>query len=97
MSFKGLGWFGFIFFGAGLLVLLFGPDEWKPYGCGALLTAATLYGTGLVLVARHIARIRRQMNDMLARAADEMDRRKGGGKKVIDAEKVEPNDEERLN
>lgn len=97
MSFKGIGWFGFIFFGAGLMVLLFGPKEWKPYGCGALLTAATLYGTGLVLVARHIARIRRQANDMLARVADEMERLKGGGKKVIDAEKVEPREDDKLN
>ena len=90
MPFKFLGWSGFIFLGIGLLLIIFGPREWKPFGCGALLTSVTLYVTGLVLLARQIARVRDKANEMMMRVADEMERRKGGGKKVIDIEKVEP-------
>lgn len=78
MNLRVLGWSGFAFLGAGILVLIFGPREWKSFGCGALLTAATLYVTGLLLVVRQIARVRRKANEMLQRVADEMERRKGG-------------------
>lgn len=97
MHFKFIGWTGFVFLAIGLLVLIFGPKEWKSYGCGAVLTAITLYVTGLVLVARQIARIRDKANEMMMRVAEEMERQRGRGKKVIDAEKVEPRDEEKLN
>ena len=80
MNLRVLGWAGFIFLGAGLLILLFGPKEWRSFGCGALLTAVTLYGGGLFLVARQIARIRRAANEMMQRVADEMEKRKGGGR-----------------
>lgn len=76
MHFRVLGWMGFGFLAAGLLVLLFGPAEWRSYGCGAVLTAATLYAIGLFLVARQIARIRRAANEMMRRVADELDRHK---------------------
>jgi hypothetical protein len=78
MNLRVLGWSGFTFLGAGLLVLLFGPKEWKAFGCGALLTAATLYVTGLVLVVRQIAHVRRKANEMLQRVAEELERRKKG-------------------
>jgi len=76
MSIKVLGWSGFAFLGAGLLILLFGPVEWRSIGCGSLLTAVTVYAIGLWTVVRHIAAIRRRATEMLSRAADEMERRK---------------------
>jgi len=97
MHLKFIGWSGFIFLATGLLLLIFGPKEWKSYGCGAVLTAITLYVTGLVLVARQIARVKDKANEMMMRVAEEMERRKGGGKKIIDVEKVEPRDQEKLN
>lgn len=92
-----MGWAGFIFLAAGLTILIFGPRHWNSYGCAAVLTSLTLYVTGLVMVARQISRVRRQANDMLQRVADEMERRGGGDKKVIDVQKVEPRDEEKSN
>jgi len=76
MSLRVLGWTAFIFLASGLLVLLFGPREWRSYGCGAFLTAVTLYAVGLFMVARQVASIRRRANEMLERAAQEMEKRK---------------------
>jgi peptidoglycan/LPS O-acetylase OafA/YrhL len=76
MHFRVLGWAGFVFFAAGLLILLFWPAGY-PYGCGALLTAVTLYAAGLILVARQLAALRRKANEMMQRVAEEMERRKG--------------------
>jgi|SRR5688572_6384306 len=99
MPFKALGWVGFVFLAAGLLILLFGPDDWYAFGCAGVLTAITLYVTGLVMVVQQISRIRGQAGEMMRRVAEELERRKGGGggggnvKKVIDVEKVDPPDE----
>jgi len=76
---KVLGWMGFFFLASGLVVVLFYPPEWRSLGCGAIMTAVTLYGAGLFLVARQVARIRRRANDMLQRVADELEGRKRGG------------------
>jgi hypothetical protein len=78
MNLKVLGWAGFVFLAAGILILIFGPVEWKSFGCGALLTAATLYVTGLVIVVRHIARIKHAANEMMRRVAEDMEKRKKG-------------------
>ena len=78
MPLRALGWVGFVFFAAGLLILLFGPREWGSYGCGALLTAAMVYGWGLWTVARQIRGIRRRAEQMLERAAQEMEKKKSG-------------------
>jgi len=78
MSLRALGWVGFIFFGAGLLILIFGPREWISFGCGALLTAVMVYGWGLWMVARQIRGIRRRAEQMLERAAQEMEKKKSG-------------------
>jgi hypothetical protein len=94
MHFRVLGWAGFAFLAVGVLILLFGPSTWRNFGCGALLTAVTLYIVGLILVARQIAAIRRKANEMMQRVAEEMEHRQGGGgKKVIDIEKVDPDKE----
>lgn len=76
MHFKVLGWCGFVFLAAGLTILLFFPRDWTSYGCAAMLSSVTLYATGLVMVARQMARARRQANEMLRRVADEVERRK---------------------
>ncbi|HEY3225916.1 MAG TPA: hypothetical protein VGK61_02835 [Planctomycetota bacterium] len=76
MPLRALGWVGFVFLGAGLLILLFGPREWRSFGCGALMTAVMVYGWGLWTVARQIAGIRRRAEQMLERAAEEMDKKK---------------------
>ena|SRR5688572_21084048 len=93
MHLKVIGWIGFGFLAGGLLVLLFGPTDWYSFGCAGVLTALTLYGTGLVMVVRQISRIRVQAGEMMRRVAEEVERRQGGGgarKKVIDVEKVDP-------
>ncbi|HKS16583.1 MAG TPA: hypothetical protein VJU16_04670, partial [Planctomycetota bacterium] len=59
MNLRVLGWAGFIFLAAGIILFLFGGERWRPYGCGALLTAVTIYGVGLFLVIRMVARMRR--------------------------------------
>jgi len=41
-------------------------------------------------VARQIARVREKANEMMMRVAEEMERRKSGVKKIIDVEKVDP-------
>jgi hypothetical protein len=89
MNLRVLGWSGFVFLAAGLIILLFIP-KWTSYGCAAVLTAVTLYGIGFFMVARQIAAVRRQANEMLERVAEEMERQRGGGKKVIDVENVDP-------
>jgi len=76
MHFRVLGWAGFVFLAAGLVVLIFGPKDWHSYGCAAVLTSVTLYVTGLLLVAQQISRVRRHANEMLQRVADEMEKRK---------------------
>ena len=76
MQFKVLGWTGFVFLAAGILVYFFGPSHWRHFGCGAMLTAVTVYVVGLILVARQIAVIRRKANEMMQRVAEEMERRK---------------------
>ena len=78
MRLKVVGWLGFIFLGAGILILSFGPTEWRSIGCGALLTAVTVYGVGFFLVVRQIAMVRRRVNVMLQQAAEEMERRTTG-------------------
>jgi hypothetical protein len=90
MHFRVLGWAGFFFLAVGLILLLFFPPEWTRYGCAAVLSAVTLYGVGLWMVARQIAIVRRHANEMLERVAEEMERRQGGGQKVIDVENVDP-------
>ena len=89
MNLRVLGWSGFVFLAVGLVLLLF-FKEWTRYGCAAVLTAITLYGIGLWMVARQIAAVRRHANEMLERVAEEMERQKGIGKKVIDVESVDP-------
>ena len=76
MSLRLLGWLGFIFLAGGLLVMIFGPVEWRSFGCGAMITAVMIYGWGLWQVARMISGVRRRANDMLERVAQEMERRK---------------------
>lgn len=75
MHFRVLGWAGFVFLAVGLILVLF-FKPWQKYGCAALLTAATLYGIGLWMVARQIAAVRKRTNEMLERVAQEMERRK---------------------
>jgi hypothetical protein len=75
MHFRVLGWAGFVFLGAGLLILLFWPSGY-PYGCAAVLTAVTLYAAGLILVARQLAALRRKANELMQRVAEEMERKK---------------------
>ena len=69
---------GFLFLASGLVVYLLYPPEWRSFGCAALLTAVTLYGAGLFLVARQIARIRHRANEMLQRVAEELEGRNRG-------------------
>ena len=76
MRIRVLGWAGFLFLAAGLLILLFGPSEWRSFGCGALLTSVTVYGIGLYFVARQIATVRHRVADMLERTAQEMEKKK---------------------
>jgi len=70
-----LAWTGFGFLVGGVAMLLLG-SAWRPFGCGALLTAATIYGYAIWKVARQIADIRRRADEMLERAANEMEKRK---------------------
>lgn len=76
MGLKVLGWSGFVFLGGGLLVFFLGPREWRSIGCGALLTAVTIYLVGFWMVVRQIAGIRRRANEMLTRVAEEMERKR---------------------
>jgi uncharacterized membrane protein YqjE len=78
MPFRAIGWIGFAFFGAGLLTILFGPPEWRSYGCGALLTAVTIYVVGAVYVIRRIRQVQKATNEMMRRVMEEMNR-KGQG------------------
>ena len=78
MNYKLLGWVGFAFLAGGLLVYVFGPREWKPFGCGAMLTALTLYAVGLFLIIRMIRRTKRGVESMMRRVLEEAERRKRG-------------------
>ena len=75
MPLRPLAWTGFAFLGAGVAMMFLGPD-WRPYGCGSLLTAATVYAFAFWKVARQIAAINRRTQEMLERAAQEMEKRK---------------------
>lgn len=80
MNFKLLGWLGFAFLAAGLLVYIFGPTSWKPFGCGAMLTAATLYAVGLFFIVRMIRRTKQGVEEMMRRVIEQSGRRKGGSR-----------------
>ena len=75
MHLRGLSWIGFAFIVAGTAMLLLGPD-WRPFGCGALLTAGTIYAIAIWKILRAIALLKRQTQEMLERAAQEMEKRK---------------------
>ena len=80
MNFKLLGWVGFSFLAGGLLVYVFGPPEWKPFGCGAMLTAVTMYAVGVFLIARMIRRTKRGVEEMMRRVLEQAERRKRGSR-----------------
>jgi hypothetical protein len=80
MNFRLLGWLGFVFGAGGLLLYIFGPPEWRPFGCGAMLTALTLYGVGLFLILRMIRRTKKGVEEMMRRVMEQTNRRKGGSR-----------------
>ena len=78
MPFKTVGWLAFAFFGGGLLVYLFGPSEWRPYGCGALLTALTIYIVGFIYVVRRIRQVQKATTEMMRRVMEDLQSKKQG-------------------